>query len=59
MNIRCYYMKNLFAKILVLITISLFFGCVQQEPTGNTTTSTSAASVSQDSVHEEETGNMD
>jgi len=52
-------MKNLFAKILVLITISLFFGCVQQEPTGNTTTSTSAASVSQDSVHEEETGNMD
>jgi uncharacterized lipoprotein YajG len=57
MNIRCYYMKNLFAKILVLITISLFFGCVRQEPTGNTTTS--AASVSQDSVHEEDTGNMD
>jgi uncharacterized lipoprotein YajG len=50
-------MKNLFAKILVLITISLFFGCVRQEPTGNTTTS--AASVSQDSVHEEDTGNMD
>lgn len=57
MNIRCYYMKNLFAKILVLITISLFFGCVRQEPTGNTTTS--AAAVPQDSVHEEDTGNMD
>ncbi len=37
-------MKNLFAKIiLVLILISLFAGCVQQAPAGNTTTPASSA----------------
>jgi tungstate transport system substrate-binding protein len=42
-------MKNLFAKILlVLVLISLFAGCVQQAPTGNTTTPKSTASAPQD-----------
>src|SRR3990170_4567183 len=37
-------MKNLFAKIiLVSILISLFAGCVQQAPAGNTTSPTSTA----------------
>ncbi|MCE8424897.1 MAG: substrate-binding domain-containing protein [Candidatus Methanoperedens sp.] len=41
-------MKNLFAKILLVsVLISLFAGCVQQAPTGNTTTPTSTA-TSQD-----------
>jgi tungstate transport system substrate-binding protein len=42
-------MKNIFAKIiLVSILISLFAGCVQQAPTGNTTSPTSTASAPQD-----------
>lgn len=42
-------MKNLFAKIiLVSILVSLFAGCVQQVPTGNTTTPASNASAPQD-----------
>ncbi len=46
-------MKNLFVKILLVsVLISLFSGCVQQEPTGNTTTPSitpiSTASAPQD-----------
>ncbi len=42
-------MKNLFAKIiLVSILVSLFSGCVQQAPTGNTTTPASNASAPQE-----------
>jgi tungstate transport system substrate-binding protein len=42
-------MKNLFAKIIfVSILISLFAGCVQQAPAGNTTTPTSTVSAPQD-----------
>ena len=38
-------MKNLLAKILLIsVIISLFAGCVQQAPIGNTTTPTSSAS---------------
>jgi tungstate transport system substrate-binding protein len=41
-------MKNLFSKILLVsVLISLFAGCVQQAPTGNTTTPTSTASTPQ------------
>src|SRR3990170_1137741 len=42
-------MKNLFSKIIfVSILISLFSGCVQQAPTGNTTTQRSTASAPQE-----------
>ncbi len=42
-------MKNLFAKIIfVSILISLFAGCVQQAPAGNTTSPTPTASAPQD-----------
>jgi tungstate transport system substrate-binding protein len=42
-------MKNLFATILLVsVLISLFAGCVQQAPTGNTTIPTSTASAPQD-----------
>ena len=42
-------MKNLFAKIiLVSILVSLFAGCIQKAPAGNTTTPASNASASQD-----------
>ena len=42
-------MKNLFAKIiLVSILISLFAGCIQQVPAGNTTSPTLTASAPQD-----------
>ena len=42
-------MRNLFVKIIfVSILISLFSGCIQQAPTGNTTTPTSTASVPQE-----------
>src|SRR3972149_8726758 len=44
-------MKNLLSKtILVSILISLFAGCVQQAPTGNTSTQTSTASAPQELV---------
>ncbi|VVB95813.1 PBP superfamily domain protein [uncultured archaeon] len=42
-------MKNLFVKIILAsIFISLFAGCVQQAPTGNTTSPASTASAPQD-----------
>jgi len=41
-------MKNLFSKILLIsVLISLFAGCVQQAPNGNTTTPVQTASVPQ------------
>ncbi len=51
MNIRRYDMKILSAKIILFcVLLTLFAGCVQQAPIGNTTTSTSITSTSIPSI---------